>query len=121
MGTLIGKTAANKTARYREIVKQLLEQYVPIRYANGEIENEAVFDADHDRYLVVSVGWQGYHRVEHNLIHLDIIDGKIWIQKDGTEDGIADELEAAGVPKSDIVLAFQPLENRILIPDYAVS
>ncbi len=65
--------------------------------------------------------WQGYHRVEHNLIYLDIIGGKIWVQKDGTEDGITDELEASGVPKSDIVLAFHPLENRMLIPDYAVS
>jgi len=28
------------------------------------------------------------------LLHLDIINEKIWIQYDGTEDGIADELFA---------------------------
>ena len=46
------------------------------------------------------------------IIHLEIINGKIWIQRDGTEDGIATDLLAAGVPKSDIVLAFHPPEIR---------
>jgi hypothetical protein len=33
-------------------------------------------------------------------------DGKIWIQHDGTEIGIANQLVELGIPKSDIVLAF---------------
>lgn len=33
-------------------------------------------------------------------------DGKIWIQYDGTEIGIADELVKLGVPKENIVLAY---------------
>ena len=43
------------------------------------------------------------------------------MQKDGTEDSIAAELEAAGVPKHDIVLAFRHADDRALIPDYAVA
>jgi hypothetical protein len=31
---------------------------------------------------------------------------KIWVQHDGTEDAIADQLVALGVPKQDIVLAY---------------
>jgi hypothetical protein len=54
-------------------------------------------------------------------LHLDILNGKVWIQRDGTEDGIADELEAAGIPRSDIVLAFHPEKDRALIPEYAVA
>ena len=54
------------------------------------------------------------------MVHLDIIDGKIWIQRDGTEDGIATDLEAAGIPKSDIVLAFHPQRLR-KYTEYAVS
>lgn len=42
------------------------------------------------------------------MLHLDIIDSKIWIQQDGTEVGIANELVNFGVPKQDIVLAFDP-------------
>ncbi|WP_321164240.1 element excision factor XisI family protein [Chlorogloeopsis fritschii] len=37
---------------------------------------------------------------------------KIWIQRDGIEDGIANELVKAGIPKSQIVLAFQPVDVR---------
>ena len=40
------------------------------------------------------------------------MNGKIYIQHDGTEDGIATDLEIAGVPKSDIVLAFHAPELR---------
>lgn len=37
---------------------------------------------------------------------MDIKDGKIWIQHDGTESGVANELGELGVPKADIVLAY---------------
>jgi hypothetical protein len=43
---------------------------------------------------------------------VDIINGKIWIQRDGTEYGVARELVDAGVPKSQIVLGFRPPEIR---------
>ena len=106
--------------RYRAIVESVLTPYAERRYSDTEITNEAVYDRSHDRYLIVSVGWQGVRRVQHCLLHLDIINGKIWIQRDGTEDGIADELESAGIPKSDIVLAFHPEKDRIILGEYAV-
>jgi hypothetical protein len=46
------------------------------------------------------------------LVHLDIIDGKIWVQRDETEDGVTHELVGAGVPKHDIVLGFHPADVR---------
>jgi hypothetical protein len=46
------------------------------------------------------------------MFHLDIIDGKIWIQYDGTDRPIAEELVRAGIPKEDIVLAEQPADVR---------
>ncbi len=114
-------TVEAKARKYRPIIEQVLSVYTAIQYANGDIQNEAVFDRERDRYLIVSVGWQGIRRVQHNLIHVDIINGKVWIQRDGTEDGIADELESAGIPKSDMVLAFHPAEDRALMPEYAVT
>ena len=47
-------------------------------------------------------------------------DNKIWIQRDGTEDGIANDLVSAGIPKDQIVLGFHPLEIRPYT-EYAVS
>jgi hypothetical protein len=37
---------------------------------------------------------------------VDIKDGKIWVQHDGTEEAIADRLVERGVAKQDIVLAY---------------
>lgn len=105
---------------YRRIVREALTEYVQLRYANGEIQNEAVFDRENDRYLIVSVGWQDIKRVHGCLVHIDIVDGKIWVQRDGTEEGIAPALVAAGIPKEHIVLGFHPSEVR-QHTEYAVA
>ena len=46
-------------------------------------------------------------------MHMDIKDGKIWIQHDGTEIGVANELVELGVPKEDIVLAYHAPYQRV--------
>ncbi len=97
---------------YRQAVRDVLVQYLDIRYAYGKITNEAVFDESNDRYMVVSVGWDPPRRVHSCLLHVDIVDAKVWIQEDNTEDGIAGELEEAGIPKADIVLGFHEPEVR---------
>jgi hypothetical protein len=103
----------DSVAHYRQIIKNLLMPLAERRYANANITNEVVLDEVNDHYLVMSVGWQGRTKRVHGcLVHLDIIAGKVWIQRDGTEDGIGYELEAAGIPKSDIVPAFYPESVR---------
>jgi hypothetical protein len=37
---------------------------------------------------------------------------KVWIQHDGTEEGIANDLVAEGIPKSHIILGFKSPEVR---------
>jgi XisI protein len=44
--------------------------------------------------------------------HLDLIEGKVWVQRDETEDGVTHELVEAGIPKQDIVLGFYPADVR---------
>ena len=107
---------------YRKIVREILMRYVDIKYANIDAQNEAVFDENNDRYLIVSVGWgiRPSGRVHGCLLHLDIIDGKVWIQRDGTEYGIALELEEEGIPKEHIVLGFKRPELRPYT-DYAAA
>ena len=102
----------DKLDAYRKIIRAVLSEYVRIQYANGDIDNEAVFDRDQDRYLVVSVGWQDIKRIHGVLLHIDIAGGKVWVQRDGTEHGIANDLIAAGIPKDRIVLGFQSPDVR---------
>ncbi len=67
----------------------------------------------HGHYQLMTVGWHGQRRVHGCILHVDIKDGKIWIQHDGTEEGIANRLVEAGVPKNEIVLGFQsPFQRR---------
>jgi hypothetical protein len=105
---------------YRQIIQDLLTEYVRLQYAYGEIQNETIFDREADRYLVMSIGWQDVRRIHGCLIHVDIVNDKVWIQRDGTEHGIADELVAAGIPKDRIVLGFHPPEVR-QHTEYAVA
>ncbi len=91
---------------YRKYVKQILNEYGEHKPAYGDVEVEVCFDTERERYQVIHTGWSKQRRVYGCVIHIDIKDGKIWIQHDGTEVGIADELVALGVPKQDIVLAY---------------
>jgi hypothetical protein len=98
--------------RYRQLVQSIIAEYAQIPYAHGDIQCETVSDRASDRYLLMLVGWEGIRRVHGCLIHVDIIDGKIWIQRDGTERGVARDLLEAGVPRERIVLAFRAPEAR---------
>ena len=51
-------------------------------------------------------------RVEGITLHVRIREGKIWVEEDWTEAGIANFLVREGVPKDDIVLGFQPPSMR---------
>jgi hypothetical protein len=106
--------------KLRAIVETILYEYTKIPYSHGDFQSEAIFDHTRDRYLLMNVGWDDGTRVHGCLVHTDIIDGKLWIQRDGTEHGISRELLEAGVPKDQIVLAFKPPEVRRLT-EYAVA
>jgi hypothetical protein len=93
--------------RYRSIVESVLNEYTKIPYAYGDIQTEAVFDRVRDRYLLINVGWDGDKRIHGSLVHIDIIDGKIWVQRDGLEHGVTKELVDAGIARDQIVLAFR--------------
>ncbi len=98
--------------RYRKFIKQLLTEYAQYKPSYGDIEVETIFDTENDHYQLVNVGWNGNRRIHGCVLHLDIKNGRIWIQHDGTEDGIANELVRLGVPKEQIVLAFHSPYKR---------
>lgn len=50
-----------------------------------EIECQLIFDTEHDHYQLLDIGWEKLKRVYNCFIHLDIKDGKIWIQRNMNE------------------------------------
>ncbi|MFB2935254.1 XisI protein [Aerosakkonemataceae cyanobacterium BLCC-F154] len=105
---------------YRQILQNILIEYAQLPYAYGQLERQLIIDENKNHYLLLTLGWENKKRVHGCLIHIDIIDEKIWIQRDGTEDGIANDLVNAGIPKNRIVLAFHPADIR-QFTEYAVS
>jgi hypothetical protein len=101
-----------KLDHYRQVIETILSEYASLPYSYANIQSEVVFDRSRDRYLWMDIGWDRDRRIHGCLVHIDLIDGKIWIQRDGTEEGIAADLERAGIPKEHIVLGFRPPELR---------
>jgi hypothetical protein len=98
-------------ADYRDTIERVLQEYAAIPYSYGDIRSVVLFDRTRDRYALLSVGWDK-HRVHNCVAHVDIIDGKVWIQCDNTEQGVAPDLEAGGIPREQIVLGFRRPEVR---------
>jgi hypothetical protein len=102
----------DRVDRYRMIVRRIIEEYAEGKPLNGRIATEAIVDRERDHYEVMNVGWDDQRRVHGSVVHIDIIDGKVWIQHDVTNRPVAEALMAAGVPKEDIVLGFYPDDVR---------
>jgi XisI protein len=99
-------------AAWCEALERILVEHAAVPYANGDIRTEVVVDRERGRYLLVDLGWEGVARVHGALVHVDVIDGKFWIQYDGTEEAIANQLVAVGVPRDRIVLGSKPPDMR---------
>jgi hypothetical protein len=110
----------DKLEQYRQIIQTLLAEYASYKSLNPNIEREFICDTAHDRYLVVSFGWNNSRYIYGCSIHMEVKKGKVWIQYNITDVDFAEELVAMGVSKTDIVLGFQsPFKRQFT--EYAVS
>ncbi|MEG4443741.1 XisI protein [Microcoleus sp. AT9_B5] len=96
----------------RQIVKGILNEYSGFFGSEIEVKSQVIFDLENDRYMLLSMGWFQGRRIHDCVIHMDIIDGQVWIQANNTDRSIAEELVAAGIPPKLIVLGLQPPEVR---------
>ena len=94
------------TTALREIVKQVILRYAQLRPSHGNIRLDTVFDETQDRYALMQVGWDRGQRVKGNLIYVTLQNSKVYIEYDGMEHGITQDLIDEGIPEAQIVLAF---------------
>ncbi|AIE72684.1 MULTISPECIES: XisI protein [unclassified Synechocystis] len=104
----------DKVIKYQALIKKILTDYDQLVHQSPDYNTETclVFDENHDHYLWLTVDWQDDKRKKSTHVHVRIKNEKIYIEEDWTEEGIANELLKEGVPKKDIVLAFQAPEIR---------
>lgn len=98
----------DKLTTYRTLIKNLLQAHVDIakQTPSPTRETHLLLDEERDHYMVFDTGWWGKKRIHTPVLYVRLHQGKIWVEEDWTEDGLATELVANGVPKNEIVLAF---------------
>ena len=79
-----------------------------------------ILDAAEGHYQLLKVGWKHRRRIHGTLIHIDIHDGKVWVEHDGTDLEIVQQLLDAGIPEREMVLGFHPPDQRKYTP-FAVA
>ena len=107
--------------QYRQLIQTVLQTYADqLGNSIQDIEHHTVFDEKNDRYIVYRTGWWNTQRIHSTILYLRIYGDKIWIEEDGTEEGVATELLNADVPNEDIVLGFRHPELRPLT-EFAIA
>lgn len=102
----------DKLKKYREAVKNIIKDYASFSPSTDEVTTQVLFDEENDHYQLMYVGWQNGQRIYGVVIHLDIINGKVWLQYNGTEEDLAQSLLDQSVEREDIVFGFKPVSAR---------
>ncbi|MEC4817317.1 MAG: XisI protein, partial [Scytonema sp. PMC 1069.18] len=84
------------------------------------VADRLILDEQRDQYLWLRCGWDGKKRVQYIILYLQIQNGKIWVEEDNTDLGIVDDLLAADIPKTDIILGFHHPSKRALT-EFAIA
>jgi hypothetical protein len=100
--------------RDQEVIKSVIRKYAQLRPSHGDIRLDAVFDEGCDRYALMQVGWDRGRRIHGNLIYITLQANKVWVEYDGMETGILNDLVAGGIPEDRIVLAFLPEKSAAM-------
>ena len=107
---------------YQSLVKQALTSYASLlaKFPNPSYEIILAFDDERHQYLLRKLGWTENSRLKQTVLHVAIRNGKIWIEEDWTEEGIATYFISHEVPPEKIVLGFQ---SQIMRPytEFAVE
>jgi len=92
--------------KYRNTIQEIIKKYAKEKPLPKDVEGQTIFDKESDHYQLLNVGWNKDKWIFGCVLHIDIKNGKVWIQHNGTEDEIAEELIKSGIPEQDIVIGF---------------
>ena len=104
----------------REAIERVFAEWEKLPRMPSDWKIVSVQDAPHNRYTLQNVSFAKGRYDTRLLAYLEIRDGKIWVLTDNTEEGIASELVAEGIPKGRIVLGFYSLPLRE-VGEFAVA
>ena len=112
----------DKLTHHRQLIQTILTNKADLVNQQVDENMEAVvaFDERNDVYLLQYMGWRDVDRIWDTNIFIRLLNGKIWIEEDWTEEGVATDLLENGVAKDEIVLAFHHPRVRPL-SEFAIA
>ncbi|MBW4506715.1 MAG: XisI protein [Scytonematopsis contorta HA4267-MV1] len=107
--------------KYSQLIVEILSTHANIPEVNPHIQTVTLFDYHNHRYQLLRIGWtESQQRIFNPILHLDIIEDKVWIQENRTDIDIGEELALRGIPKSSIVLGLHPPHLRRYNLEYCI-
>lgn len=111
----------DKPGHYRNLIRKTLIEHCQLaNKSSSTVETITVFDEQSDNYLLIQMGWKLDKRIKNTTLHVRLLNHKIWIEEDWTEQGVVTDFIDLGVPDSDLVLAFHPPHLR-QYTDFAIA
>ncbi|MCP5503401.1 MAG: XisI protein [Leptospiraceae bacterium] len=96
-----------KLEHYYSIILDVINFYGSLKPEGDEhLTIEKIIDRENKRFALFSIGWENSNRIHDCIIHIDIIDDKVYIQEDTTDLPIARVLEDKGISNEDLVLSY---------------
>jgi len=116
------KHRMEKVIQYKNIVRTLLEEIAAMSPSTEEVETQVIMDEERGHYLLFAVGWEKSRWIYFTFFHVDVKpDGRVWLQHDGTDLRVAEQLIKRGIPKNNIVVGFQAPFVRPMMDGFAVA
>ena len=96
----------DKLNHYRQILQRVVEHHAAMPAEPERIESLPICDPIHGDYLLMDVDRSPKGGAGDIVFHLRLKDGRVQVERDGIEDGIAQDLIEAGIAEEDIVYTF---------------
>jgi XisI protein len=107
--------------RYQNAIIEALQEVAARSGDSGKVRTVTVFDESSNQYQILDLGWdESGKRIFQPMIHLELLDGKVWIQENMTDLDVAKVLLEWGVEPSDIVLGMHSASLR-RFSEYAIE
>ena len=107
----------DRIERYRNLIIKAITESPYYRFlpSQPQVDNLFICDEKNNQFMLHQTGWEDKQPVHNTILLIRIKEGKIWIDEDWTEEGVATDLLRWGVPPSDIVYAFTHPSLRVEI------
>lgn len=102
----------DRIALFRSALEEIIAEYAELPPVNLDVQAIRIQDTERGHYQLLWVGWDGWNRVCSISFHVDIKEGKLYIQEDRTEESIAAELKKRGVREEELLRCYREKHPR---------